>query len=100
MRKFAVRICLAILNSRWLNHSPCRYGFIGNVDAFDIGNLRSEVKQRPDLTVAKLIEEAERFATCPIGKGVTVLEDGCAPREANCWDIHELKQALTPKDRA
>lgn len=100
MRKLAIRICLAILNSQWLNHTPCRYGFIGNVDAFDIGNLRSEVKQRSDLTVAKLIEEAERFATCPIGKGVTVLEDGSEPREANLWDIHELKQALTPKDRA
>ncbi len=100
VRKHVIRFLLAALNSRWLNRSPCRYGFIGNVDAFDISNLRSEVGQRADLTVAKLIEEAERFASCPVGKGLTVIEDGCEPREATIWDAHELKQALTPKDRA
>lgn len=72
MKKMVVKVLLAALNGRWLNNSPCLYGFIGNVDAFSIENLRSEVKQRPEITVRQLIEEAERFASCP--KGLTVLE--------------------------
>jgi hypothetical protein len=98
MKSAAIRLLLAALNSRWLNSSPCKYGYIGNVDAFDIGNLRSEVRQRPDLTVAQLIAEAEQFKACPMTPGtggVTVLEDG-VPRPADVWDIYELGRSLAP----
>lgn len=90
MKAIITRLLLAALNSRWLNPSPCKYGFIGNVDAFDIGNLRSEVSQRPGLTIAQLIIEAEQFKCCPMRPdGLTVIEGG-TPREATIWDEHEL----------
>jgi hypothetical protein len=91
MKTAIIRFLLALLNSRWLNPSPCKYGFIGNVDAFDIANLRSEVSQRPDLTVAQLIREAEQFKCCPMRRdGLTVIDDG-VPRDATIWDEHELR---------
>lgn len=95
MKRHIIRTLLAILNSRWLNCSPCRYGFIGNVDAFDMDNLRSEVRQRPQLTVAELIAEAEHFLSCMVdgerkGNGLTVITpDGY--REATDEDIEDLR---------
>lgn len=94
-----IKILLRILNSRILNYSPCKYGFIGNVDAFDIQDLRYEIIQRPDLMVSQLIQEAEQFKACSVRRnGLTVLEDGVA-REANVWDLHELQQSLNPSNR-
>ena|ERR1700677_3854277 len=91
MKPAIIRALLAVLNRRFLNSSPCKYGFVGNVDAFDIDNLRSEVSQRPDLTVAQLIREAEQFKCCPLRRdGLTVI-DGGTPREATIWDEHELR---------
>jgi len=82
---------LAALNSRWLNSSPCQYGFIGNVDAFSLDHLRSEESQRPGITVATIIREAEEFKSCPLRKdGATVLEDGVS-RQANIWDLNDLR---------
>ncbi len=96
MKKLIIRALLAILNSRYLNHSPCQFKFCGNVDAFDIANLRSEVAQRPNLTVAQLIAEAERFASCPVNpKGLTVLEADGLYHDADVWELHQLRQALT-----
>ena len=92
MRSRIIRILLRILNSYWLNQTPCKYGYIGNVDAFDIDNLRSEESQRPGITVKQIIEEAERFKSCPMRKdgGVTVI-DGDEVRDATELDINELR---------
>lgn len=89
MRKAIVRLLLGVLNSRWLNQSPCVYAFVGNIDNFSEESLRSEVSQRPDITVAELLKEAERWKSCPITNGLTVI-DGDEIREATVWDIHEL----------
>jgi len=61
MRALIIRTCLAILNSGWVNGTPCKYGFIGNVDAFSYDHLRSEEEQRPGVTVKQIIGEAEAF---------------------------------------
>lgn len=94
-----IRCLLAILNSRLINRTPCKYGFIGNVNAFSIENLRAEVSARPDLTVAQLLGEAEAFASCRIDpEGLTVIEAGVA-REATCWDVHQLRLALAQAEK-
>jgi len=91
MRKFIIKQLLKILNSQWFNQSPCRYGFIGNVDAFSYENLMYEEKGRPGITVKTILAEADAFRSCPMRKaGVTVIEDGVA-READIWDLHELR---------
>jgi hypothetical protein len=96
MKTMISHLLLRLLNTHWLNPSPCRYGYIGNVDAFDIENLRSEVKMRPDLTVAQLLAEAERFMACPIPEGgrlVTMEADG-STHESTPADIELLKRSL------
>ncbi len=100
MKAIIIRALLRILNSRWLNQTPCEYGFIGNVEAFSIGHLRSEEKARPGITVAQIIREADAFRCCPLRKdgGVTVLQDGEEPRDATIWDLHDLRTALDRKD--
>jgi hypothetical protein len=97
--KVLIRFLLACLNSYALNKTPCKYGFIGNVKAFDLGYLRSEVKARPDLKVVQLIAESDAFLACPISKtGVKVIgPDGV--HEATKEEIQalvELKNNLTP----
>lgn len=96
MKRLIVRSLLSLLNSRWLNHSPCEYGFIGNVDAFSYSHLASEEKQRPGITVRTILEEADRFRSCPMGGRVTVLEADGTSHEATAWDLHELRVSLTP----
>ena len=98
LRKPIIKALLAALNSRWLNCSPCRYGFIGNVDAFEYSHLASEEKQRPGITVQTILEEADRFKACPMGKGLTVIEpDGY--READVFDMRDLRESFAPKDK-
>lgn len=97
MRKFLVRVILAALNSRWLNSSPCKYAFVGNVDAFEYSHLASEEKMRPGITVKTILEESDRFRSCPIGKGLTVIEpDGY--REANVFDLRDLRESFAPRE--
>ena len=97
MRKILVRAMLAVLNSRWVNQSPCKYGFIGNVDAFEYSHLVSEEKMRPGITVKMILEEADRFRSCPVGKSLTVIEpDGY--REANAFDLRDLRESFARKD--
>ncbi len=98
MKSMIVRFLLAILNHPWLNPSPCRYGFIGNVDAFEYSNLASEYKMRPGITVKTVLEEADRFRSCPISKnGLTVIEPG-GYRPATAFDLRDLRESLkTPK---
>jgi hypothetical protein len=95
VRQRIVRLLLAALNSRWLNPSPCRYGYIGNVDAFELDHLRSEESQRPGITVATIIREAETFSSCGLKNGLTVIEDG-VPRQATVWDLRDLERSLKP----
>jgi hypothetical protein len=92
MRNGIVRVLLAALNSGWLNASPCRYGFIGNIDAFSCEHLDSEDHQRPGITVRQVLNEAERFRSCPTRQhGVTVIdEDGY--RDANSHDLSDIKE--------
>lgn len=98
MKKTLTRMLLSALNSRWLNNSPCRYGFIGNVDAFSIENLRSEEKQRPGITVKTILYEAEMFAACPLDKGeLMVIEDG-KYRGSTVWDLHQLRNEFSSSE--
>jgi hypothetical protein len=90
MKASIVRLLLRVLNSQWLNPSPCQYGFIGNVDAFSYSSLASEEKQKPGITVKEVLHQADLFRSCPIGRGVQVLENE-EWRDANVWDLHELK---------
>ena len=94
-----VRLLLAALNSRWLNPTPCEYGFIGNVEAFSLSNLESEEKQRPGITVKTIIAEARTFKSCALGKSGLLVIDGGEAREATVWDLHELRQSMRgPED--
>jgi hypothetical protein len=90
MKRFIVRTLLAILNSAWLNNTPCKYAFCGNVDNFSGESLRCEVNANPDITVAQLLLDAERFKSCSLRSGVTVI-DGDEVRDADVWDVHELR---------
>jgi hypothetical protein len=94
MKKIIIRSLLWILNSRWLNASPCRYGFINNVEAFDFDYLISEERQRPGLTVQTVLAEARLFQSCPLQRnGLTVIEGGVI-REGTPEDIEDLKRSL------
>ena len=96
IRRLLIQFLLSILNSRYLNQSPCRYGFINNVDAFSFEGLASEDKQQPGITVKEILEAAERFKSCPMKpNGLTVIE-GNSTRDATIWDVHELTQVLNP----
>jgi len=100
VRKAIIGLLLKALNSQFLNSSPCRYGFIGNLDAFSYENLAAEEKQRPGITVRTILDEADRFRSCPLrNHGVTVLEADGTNRDATAWDVHELRQALTPIEK-
>jgi hypothetical protein len=104
MKKRIAKALLRLLNCRWLNGSPCKYGFIGNVDAFSYENLKSELVQRPDLTVRTLLEQADRFRACLRAcredGGLVVLEPDGTHHDATVWDLHDLRQSLTPpKDK-
>jgi hypothetical protein len=96
MKKKVVNLLLWILNGRLLNNSPCRYGFIGNVDAFDRSYLESEERQRPGITVAQIIAESKQFESCPLDIGLAVIENG-EIREGTVWDVHELRQMFERK---
>jgi len=88
-----------MLNSRFLNQSPCEYGFINNVDAFSYRNCYYEDKQQPGITVREMLDAADRFKTCPIySGGLAVMEADGTTHEATVWDHHELRVALTPND--
>lgn len=98
IRRKIITLLLAALNSRWLNQTPCEFGFIGNVDAFSLANLESEEKQQPGITIKTILEDAARFRSCPMSHhGVTVIE-GDETRKATAMDLHELRQSLKPRN--
>ena len=75
MRKIAIRVLLTILNSRWLNQTPCRYDFVGNVDNFSREDIESTLRTDPEMSLARYLEIANRFKACPISRvGVTAIE--------------------------
>ena len=90
MKSIIIKTLLRILNTQWLNPTPCVYKFVGNIDAFEYSHLQSEESQRTGITVRQILDEADAFRSCPIRKtGLTVIEDGTV-RDADCWDIKEL----------
>lgn len=97
MKDLIIKGLLATLNSRWLNQTPCLYGFIGNLDAFEYSHLISEESQEPGITVRQVLEMADRFRSCPMGNGVTVIEGDGTSHEATAMDLHELRVGLTPR---
>lgn len=101
MKKWIIERFLTMLNSQFLNASPCRYGYIGNVDAFSYEHLASEEKQRPGITIRTILDEADHFRSCPLTKdGLLVLEGDGTTREATPWDYRDLREAFAPpKDK-
>ena len=95
-KKLLTRLLLAALNHRWLNPTPCRYGFIGESDAFDLESLRSDARSRPELTLREFIAEAERFAAHPLTPTLAVRKTHGSVRKADVWDYHDLR--LTVRD--
>jgi hypothetical protein len=69
------------------------------VDAFSYENLASEEKQQPGITVREVLEMADRFKACPIGKGLTVIEQDGSAREATASDILELQRSFDREGR-
>ena len=97
MKKLIVDLLLRILNSEFLNATPCRYGFIGNMDAFEYSSLESEDRQQPGITVREVLYRADSFRRCVVsmkdnrsGIALQVIEDDGNIRDANCWDMQDL----------
>jgi hypothetical protein len=94
-RRIIINLLLRILNHHWINRTPCEYGHINGLGAMSYDALVSEDSQSPGITVRQVIEGIDRFMSCPMRTGLTVI-DGDEEREATCWDIHDLRQSLTP----
>lgn len=105
IKGWLIRICtkalLGLLNSRFLNHSPCRYGYIGNIDAFEYQHLRSSEAQQQGISLKEFLDAVDRWNACPLHRkdGLTVIEADGSTHEATVWDRHELNLALTPHDK-
>lgn len=98
MKSICIRTLLALLNSRWLNNTSCRYEFCGNVDAFTRSDIEYSLRANPAMTLQEYINSANRFKACPINPdGLTVI-DGDDVREANVWDLHDLRRSFDRKD--
>ena len=75
MRKLLIKCFLSMLNGRFLNHTPCKYEFVGNLDAFSRSDIESTLRSDPDMTLQEYIDCANRFKACPISRtGVSVIE--------------------------
>lgn len=99
LKSLIVRVLLRLLNTQFLNLSPCRYGYIGNIDAFEYQHLRSSESQQPGITLRDFLEDVDRFNACPLYRkdGLTVIEADGTTHEATVWDRHELNLALSPR---
>lgn len=74
-RKLLIDLLLGMLNSRWLNPTPCRYEFVGNIDAFSRADIESTLRSDPEMTLQEYIDIANRFKYCPVSRtGVSVIE--------------------------
>ena len=75
MKKLVVGLLLRLLNSSWLNATPCKYAFVGNIDNFSREDIESTLKESPKITLREYLEIANRFKFCPISRiGVSVIE--------------------------
>ena len=75
MKKFIVKVLLRLLNCRWLNNTPCRYQFVGNVDAFSREDIEATIQNDPAITLRQYLATADQFKACPLSRaGVTVIE--------------------------
>ncbi len=69
-----IKLLLAMLNSRFLNATPCNYAFVNNLEAFSYENCLYEICANPNITVREMLDSADRFKSCPINKtGLTVI---------------------------
>lgn len=75
MRKVIVGLLLKVLNSGFLNQTPCRYDFVGNVDNFSREDIESTLRVEPDMSLRRYLDIADQFKACPISRiGVTAIE--------------------------
>ena len=93
MRGFVKAVLLGALNSRLLNATPCKYGFINGLDAVSYEELENEDRQYPGITVREVLKSIDRFRSCQKRTGLTVIE-GDVVRDADLWDVHALSTTL------
>ena len=75
MKTAVISILLRLLNSSWLNDTPCKYDFVGNIDNFSREDIESTLRQAPGMTLREYLEIANRFKFCPISRtGITAIE--------------------------
>jgi hypothetical protein len=94
-----IKILLSILNSRFVNKSPCKYGYINGLDAFSYDDLRCIVKQDESITVKQYLKDADSFKSCKLDDNNLKVLEGDKIRNADIWDIGALRRALTPKGK-
>lgn len=76
MKKLLVRILLRLLNTNFLNSTPCRYDFVGNIDNFSREDIESSLRAEPDMSLRRYLVIADRFKACPSSRiGITVIEE-------------------------
>jgi hypothetical protein len=69
-------VLLRLLNTSWLNPTPCRYDFVGNVDNFSRSDIESTLSVDPNISLRHYLDIANQFKACPTSRiGVTVIEE-------------------------
>lgn len=98
IKKSFTKVLLRMLNSRWLNGSPCEYGFINNLDCFSTEFLKGYLKYEPDLSLKDVLGRATLSKGCwqKSTDGLKVIEGG-EVRDADSYDVLELKRALNKR---
>jgi hypothetical protein len=89
MKKLIRKAFLKALNSRFLNNTPCEYGFINGLEAVSYRELKNEVIQNPHILVRDLIRSIDQFKSCPLYPHVH--ENGTT-RPIDNVDIEDLKR--------
>lgn len=75
MKKVIVKILLWILNSSFLNPTPCSYAFVGNIDNFSRDDIESNLQMEPEMSLRGYLDIADRFKASPISRiGITAIE--------------------------
>ena len=60
MKKIIIKMLLSILNSSFLNGTPCKYEFVGNKKSF----TRSFLEASSDLTVRQFLADQDQWEKC------------------------------------
>jgi len=75
VRTLLIKVLLWLLNTEYLNQSPCSYAFVGNVDNFSREDIEGTLKADPEMSLREYLTRADRFKSCPLSRaGVTVIE--------------------------